>query len=73
MATDIDSLFYKLGRTQKVKFIDDHIDLASSYAIAKYVKSYLFDVLEEVNQKMIVSYLREKGYQVELIEGGGEK
>ncbi len=66
MENDIEKAFYSLGRTKKVEFIDKNIDYASARAVAKYVKSYLFDVLEDVNNdKYIANYLREKGYKVE--------
>jgi hypothetical protein len=66
MENDIEKAFYRLGRTKKVEFIDKNIDYASARAVAKYVKSYLFDVLEDVNNdKYIANYLREKGYKVE--------
>lgn len=40
--------FNQLGRTEKCEFISQHIELASSKAIAKYVKEYLFDVLKDI-------------------------
>ena len=61
----IDDVFCTLGRTKKSEFISEHIELASSNAVAEYVKSYLFDVLEDVeDDEYIANYLREKGYEV---------
>lgn len=61
----IDDVFCTLGRTKKSEFISEHIKLASSSAVAEYVKSYLFDVLEDVeDDEYIANYLREKGYEV---------
>ena len=60
--------FNQLGRTEKCEFISQHIELASSKAIAKYVKEYLFDVLKDVgDDEYIATYLRNKGYKVEGI------
>jgi len=59
--------FNQLGRTEKCEFISQHIELASSKAIAKYVKEYLFDVLKDVgDDEYIATYLRNKGYKVEI-------
>ncbi|WP_257882614.1 hypothetical protein [Prevotella melaninogenica] len=69
---DIDSKrlkyeFNQLGRTEKCEFISQHIELASSKAIAKYVKEYLFDVLKDIgDDEYIATYLRNKGYKVEI-------
>ena len=61
----IDDVFCTLGRTKKSEFISEHIELASSSAVAEYVKSHLFDVLEDVeDDEYIADYLREKGYEV---------
>lgn len=58
--------FNQLGRTEKCEFISQHIELASSKAIAMYVKGYLFDVLKDVgDDEYIATYLRNKGYKVE--------
>ena len=60
--------FNQLGRIEKCEFISQHIELASSKAIAKYVKEYLFDVLKDVgDDEYIATYLRNKGYKVEGI------
>ena len=62
----LEDLFSQLGRTQKVQFISDNIQYASAEAVAKYVKGYLFDVLEDVgDDNYIANYLRDKGYKVE--------
>lgn len=62
---NINDLFYSLGRTKKVQFISENIDYASAHAVANYVKSYLFDVLNDVDDDdYIANYLREKGYEV---------
>ena len=59
--------FNQLGRTEKCEFISQHIELASSKAIAKYVKEYLFDVLKDVDDdEYIATYLRNKGCKVEI-------
>ncbi|RHK13195.1 hypothetical protein DW079_00280 [Segatella copri] len=55
-----------LGRTKKVEFISKNIELASSSAVADYVKGYLFDVLKDVgDDEYVATYLRGKGYKVE--------
>ena len=65
MKNNIERAYQSLGRTQKSEFISEHIELASSKAIANFVKSYLFDVLKDVNDdEYIAMYLREKGYTV---------
>lgn len=63
---EIRDLFQSLGRTKKVEFISENIQYASDSAIAEHVKSYIFDVLKEVeDDEYIAAYLREKGYTVE--------
>ena len=65
MESSIERAFRSLGRTKKSEFISEHIELASSKAMANYVKDYLFDVLKDVNDdEYIAMYLREKGYTV---------
>lgn len=65
MEISIERTFSNLGRTKKSEFISEHIELASSRAIAEYVKGYLFDVLKDVNDdEYIAMYLRERGYTV---------
>ena len=65
MEKSIERAFRSLGRTKKSEFISEHIELASSKAMANYVKDYLFDVLKDVNDdEYIAMYLREKGYTV---------
>ena len=63
---NINDLFYSLGRTKKVQFISENIQYASDEAVAEHIKSYLFDILEDVeDDEYIATYLREKGYTVE--------
>ena len=65
MESNIERAYQSLGRTQKSEFISEHIELASSKAIANYVKDYLFDVLTDVNDdEYIATYLIVKGYTV---------
>ena len=65
MESSIERAFSCLGRTKKSEFISEHVELASSKAIAGYIKGYLFDVLKDVNDdEYIAMYLREKGYTV---------
>ena len=65
MEISIERAFNNLGRTKKSEFISQHIELASSEAVADYVKEYLFDVLTDVNDdEYIATYLIEKGYTV---------
>ena len=45
MMENVEKAFNGLGRTKKVEFISKNIELASSSAVADYVKGYLFDVL----------------------------
>lgn len=66
MMENVEKAFNGLGRTKKVEFISKSIELASSSAVADYVKGYLFDVLKDVgNDEYIATYLRGKGYKVE--------
>lgn len=61
----VEMAFNSLGRTKKVEFISKNIELASSSAVAEYVKGYLFDVLKDVgDDEYIATYLRSKGYRV---------
>lgn len=61
----IEEAFRGLGRTVKANFISQNIDYANADAIAKYVKAYLFDVLNDVgNDEYVAMYLRTKGYKV---------
>lgn len=61
----IEEVFRGLGRTEKAKFISQNIDYANADAVAKYVESYLFDVLKDVgNDEYVAIYLRENGYKV---------
>ena len=65
MMNEIDKIFFGLGRTKKVEFISERIDYASAHAVAEYVKEYLFDVLNDIDDdEYVADYLREKGYQV---------
>lgn len=62
---NVEMAFNSLGRTKKVEFISKNIELASSSAVAEYVKGYLFDVLEDVgDDEYVATYLRGKGYEV---------
>lgn len=62
---NVEMAFNSLGRTKKVEFISRNIELASSSAVAKYVKGYLFDVLRDVgDDEYVATYLRGKGYEV---------
>lgn len=66
--SNIDYEFLALSRTKKVEFIDDHIRYASASAVAEYVETYIYDVLEDVSDKeMIADFLRDHGYKVEKI------
>lgn len=65
MANNINDLFRSLGRTKKVEFISENIEYASAGAVADYVKGYLFDVLNDVeDDECIAMYLKNKGYSV---------
>lgn len=58
--------FRSLGLTKKVEFIDDNIRYASASAVAEYVETNIYDVLEDVGDKeMIADFLRDHGYKVE--------
>lgn len=62
---NVETAFNSLGRTKKVEFISKNIELASSSAVAEYVKGYLFDVLKDVgDDEYVAAYLRGKGYRV---------
>lgn len=61
----IEETFRGLGRTEKAKFISQNIDYVNADAVAKYVSSYLFDVLKDVgDDEYVAQYLRGKGYEV---------
>ena len=61
----VEEAFNALGRTKKVEFISKNIGLASADAVAKHVRGYLFDVLNDVgNDEYVATYLRGKGYEV---------
>lgn len=60
---NIEREFSYLGRSKKVEFIGEHIDYAPAYAVAEYVKGYLYDVLKDVDDdNYIASYLRDRGW-----------
>ena len=65
----LDELFYSLGRTKKVEFIDKYIDYASDRAIVRHVGNYICDILEDLwedgNLEGVVTFLKSKGYNVE--------
>lgn len=64
----VEEAFNALGRTKKVQFISANIDLASADAVAKYVKGYLYDVLNDVdNDEYVATYLKQKGYDVKKV------
>ena len=61
----IEEAFRGLGRTEKVRFISQNIEYANAVVVANYVKGYLFDVLQDVDDDNYVAmYLRNKGYKV---------
>lgn len=65
MNIGVEKEFSYLGRTMKVKFISDNIKYASAHSIAWYVKTYLFDVLKDIDDdEYIAQYLKGKGYKV---------
>ena len=65
MYKSVEDAFRNLGRTKKVEFINQNIERASAHAVADYVKGYLFDVLNDVNDdEYIATYLKGKGYEV---------
>lgn len=64
MATDINTVFRQLSRTEKEKFINSKIDYASEKTVAEYVSDYIFDVLKYSDTKQVADYLRAKGYTV---------
>ena len=56
---DIEKAFRGLGRTKKVEFISEKIDYASAHAVAGYVSSYLFDVLNDLgNDDYVANHLQ---------------
>ena len=70
MATSkIEQEFSFLGRSKKAEFIGEHIDVAPASAVAEYVKGYLFDVLNDVDDdEYIATYLRDKGWDCKAPE-----
>ncbi len=61
----IENAFRELSRTEKVKFISENIDLATSESVSNYVRDYLFDVLKDIgDDDYIAMYLKGKGYSV---------
>lgn len=64
MASKIEQELSYLGRSKKAEFIGEHIDVAPANAVAGYVKAYLFDVLNDVeDDEYIATYLRNKGWE----------
>ena len=65
----LDELFYSLGRTKKVEFIDKYIDYASDRAIVRHVGNYICDILEDLwedrNIEGVINFLKRKGYKIE--------
>ena len=62
----IEQDFKHLGRSEKVKFISDHIELASAHAVADYVRGYFFDVLLDLDDdNFLIDSITDKGYKVE--------
>ena len=65
---EIEENFNSLSRTKKVEFIDDNIFYASASAVANYLEMYMYDVLENVDDKnLIADFMRDHGYKVEKI------
>lgn len=64
--SNIEREFSCLGRSKKSEFIGKYIDLAPASAIADYVKAYLFDVLNDVDDEdYIATFLRGHGWKCE--------
>ncbi len=62
---ELNDIFHSLSRTKKVEFVSANFQYASAHAVAGYVKGYLFDVLENVeDDDYIADYLLQKGYEV---------
>lgn len=65
MYKSVEDAFRNLGRTKKQEFISQNIEYAQANAVTDYVKGYLFDVLNDVDDdEYIATYLRDKGYDV---------
>ncbi len=65
--------FRTLSMSDKSKFISENLYYASSEAVAEHVETYLFDILDEIEDKeYIANYLREKGYEVNKKVTDGE-
>lgn len=64
----MDEMFFLMGRTKKVNFIDKYIDYASDRAIIRHVGNYIGDILEELwcdgNIEGVIAFLQQKGYKV---------
>lgn len=66
---EVKSLFNKLSRSQKVKFVSENIDYASDDSVIRHVGLYIFDILEDIWQEgeidSLIYFLQQKGYKVE--------
>lgn len=61
----IEEVFGGLRRSEKATFISQNIDYANADAIAKYIRAYLFGILDDMGEdEHVATYLSERGYKV---------
>lgn len=63
MAQNINQAFCQLGRTEKARFIEAHLELASERAIAEYVDTYFLGVARHLPEETLVAMLHYKQEQ----------
>lgn len=60
MAQNINQVFRQLGRTEKIQFIEAHLELASERAIAEYVDTYFLGVARHLPEETLMAMLHYK-------------
>ncbi len=63
MAQNINQTFCQLGRTEKARFIEAHLELASERAIAEYVDTYFLGVARHLPEETLMAMLHYKQEQ----------
>lgn len=71
MAQKFNQAFCQLGRTEKVQFIEAHLEFASERAIAEYVDTYFLGVARHLPEETIMAMLHYKQEQGKSDETGG--
>lgn len=71
MEQNIEQAFRRLGRTEKARFIENHLDYASEEAVAGYVDSYCLGVARHLSTETLKAMLHSKENQPENDEAAG--